>query len=312
MGARRTRHPVSAPRGTIALLGLLVVAGCATARARVSRAIYDEGPHFVKLVELRAGDGEPALTCDHPVDFVADDFQYILGSITASRRNRGGWTVPEPVLSPAARTHLGPHLARAFAEATHTEYIAFKVTQKVPGLLFPKFEVTAGTMFVRDGAFHLQIEHFNTRSDEVDRITYLPTRIAARGRLRLVPGEDMRHQTAEGSGLVYDHWIAADWPALQAKLTVRRAARARRDVRREERRREAGPGHGTRQPEWEPFQAEGRVVDEGRVVPDAATPPRAPDDGTAARLQRLDDLRRLGLITDGEYERKRREILDTL
>ena len=298
--------------GSLAALSVAVVAmGCATARPHVSRAIYEAGPHYVKLVELRGAAGEPELTFDHPVDFVADDFRYILGTVTASTRGRGGWSKPAPVFGPGARNHLAPHLARAFNEAGHTEYVAFKVTAKVPGFLLPKFEVTAGTAFVRDGEFHLQLEHVGTRADEVERITYHPKRSELRRTVRLEPGEDMRRMADPESGRLYNHWIAADWATLQAKLTAWRAAVARRAAARERRREITDAPAPRRGPQWEAYQEAGAVTDEGRFSTDDATT-GAVHETVEERLRHLEALRQQGLITDAEYNRKHREILDEL
>lgn len=297
----------------LAIVALL--AGCATTRPHATRTIFSKGAFYVKLVELRAPDGEPALTFDHPVDFAPDDIMFILGTLRASKRKGVGWTPPEPVLSRPMARLLAPHLARAFSEAGHTEYVAFKATQRVPGFLFSKLEVTAGTMFLRDDELHVQLEHFKTRADEVDRITYRPDRAGTEGGIRLEPGEGMRRVAVPDSDRVYNHWIAADWPALQAKLAARRTARARSAAAQE--RQRAGEEGRSRpgQADWEAFEDDDvRFSDEGDWAPVPKDRVGAADEAepVEARLRRLDDLRERGLISTEEYEQKRREILDEL
>lgn len=291
-----------------AILAIILAGGCATTRTHVSREILSDGHHYVKLVETR-GEGDTALLrYDHPVDFEPEDLFYILGTVRVSKKILRGWSAPEPVFSASARALLAPYLATAFQTATGTEYVAFKVTQRVPGLLLPKNNVTAGTMFVRDNEFHLQLEYVDTPAEDMERITYRPERDNLRGTARLEPGEGMRLVTPPHADRPYRHWIAADWPTLQARLVAGRQARARREAAREERRRQADTP--SQEPGWDELEENLVTTEEGQFTapPPAAEPPEDAD----TRLRRLQTLRDQGLITEEEFAAKRQAILDSL
>lgn len=289
------------------LIAAATITGCATARPRVTRSVYDAGAHFVKLVEMTVPEGQAPVAFDHPVDFTAEDMRYILRTLRIARRAGRGWDTPEPVLTRSAQRLLAPHLAAAFSQATHTEYVAFKITHNVPGIFFPRHEITTGTMFLRDSAFHFQLEHFHTSPDDLERITYRPTHTTIRGEARLEPGEGMRRMTIPDGAGTYDHWLVADWPALQARLKTRRQGRARRAAARSRRERPAAESTRT---EWEPFDEDVRFRDEGNFVVEDEPPLAEPSAPMETRLRELERLRERNLITEGEYQRKRRALLE--
>lgn len=254
-----------------------VLAACATTRAAVSREIWDGGYHNVKLAQLYPAGAETPATFDHPVDFTPDDLFYTLQLFTVAPKESRGYGEAEPVFPRGIARLLAPYLAEAFNEARADEYVTFRFTQKVPGLLFPKYVTTTGSMFVRDGEFHLAIEHFKMQPDEIDRVTYRPDRSSMRGIARLETGEGIRRMADGQTGRLFDHWVAMDWPTLQSKLQARRMARARRDALREERRRrEAAPSE-----DWQLLEGEEPLaVEEGVFFEDEMPPGGEPPDAT--------------------------------
>jgi hypothetical protein len=180
---------------------------------------------------------------------------------------------------------LAAPLASALAQAGPDQDVTFAVTARPGGVPFVPRRATTGRVFAAQGSLHFIVGLLHAEFES----QFLATGVLA----PLTPGSQI------GRG-------PTDWdivPAPSGQVRVERADWVAIDLSAV---RPGGPGHATGAPAFVPGP------------PDAATGPSTDPPGQGRsrqieeRLEALKRFREKGLITNEEYEQKRRSLLDEL
>lgn len=279
-------------RGAGLLSGLLAVwltSGCVwTAQpTRMVCGACEEPDRFVRL-QLRPTQsfhaGPPAFA--HPFRLGPEDWKPILASIRVQTSSTKFILVPDkhpavPAFTPGEIEYLSGTLGRAFAEARPEELVVFGLIHTGQADLV---EMTTGGWFVEGSSLHLVLANYHcavTLPGVRERLAQDPLSPNTGGTFDLPAGA---HQTVvREAGLIGPSLnpapseLAIDYkPLLLARLAIPP---------------EGAPGHAR----------------EGRTEPEPATPPALSIEESLALLQRLRDR---GLITEAEYEAKKKQLLD--
>jgi hypothetical protein len=278
-------------RGTGLLSGLLAVwlsCGCSgTAQpTRIVCGACEEPDRFVRL-QLRPA---PTFHRDrsgfaHPFKLAPEDWQPILASIQVQTWATKFILVPDkqppaPAFTPDEIAYLGQTLSKAFADATAGEVVVFGLSHTGPGGVV---EMTTGGWFVAGSSLHLVLANYHcavTLPGIRERLTQDPLSPNTGGTFNLPGGPYqtvVRDSSLFGPSLTPGpSEVAIDYkPLLLARLPA--AANGRGQA-------------GKERAETEPARPAGLSIEESMAL-----------------LKRLRDQ---GLITDAEYDAKKKQLLD--
>lgn len=276
-------HTLVLPRLLVVLLTLCLLTGCA-APIQYPRPVHGDKARAVTL-EARYGYGQEgaAFRFTHPFVLTQAQWSHLLGLVQVQRR---GWIVPigtrddGPGLAfrDDERAYLARQLSTAFAKARPDEWVLFYLSRAAESGLR---EMTSGGLFVEGGRLHVVIANYRLPTSMphvAERVRRDPLRPMGDTFYSLVAGEHQEvrtHYDWHLSKPLLEHPMAlvSDWEALLD---------------------EAG---------------EGRERSRGGASPALE---ELGESETERRFRTLDRLRQQGLITDDEYARKRRELLDDL
>jgi hypothetical protein len=260
-----------------AALALLVLAGCGKAGI-VHIDILKDGYDQVRLSrELdRAGSVVPR-GYDHPRSWTEAQLTQVLSKIQYQEYAFFTWRKARPVFVEQELAKLAPALARALGRATADEWIDFSVTARKRDYLWPTPRVTDGMAFVQGGKLQLVLGNLNFEIIDADqRATGDPRKRFAVETYRLVVGPNVaRPPVVPKDPLLrreHSNWAVLDVAAILAPPPV-----------------ETPPSLTPGAPEE---SAKERTI--------------------KARLEELKSLLNEGLITPEEYDRKKKEILESL
>jgi hypothetical protein len=284
----RKRRRVSI--GLMAILACGSIASAESAKPSPSVTIWTDGDQFVQLApQDTLANGSPAAANTHPVTLDPND---VVAALTKIRIRRSDETYH--LFDTKTARRLATPLSKALSRAAPNQDALFAVLMWIKGEMLGSTDVTvAGRAFFLDGRLHVVIgdlhrsavapEFFRTpnASRKIDRRVHphVPGQRAKETRY----DDDAQFETAPGVGLFDENgkqrgdWLVLDVAALAKK----------------------SPPSAT--------------VDEPSTAPATSQPAQS----TAApsleeRLLRLKRLREQNLLSDDEYTRKRREILDQL
>lgn len=246
-----------------------------------------EEPHRFVRLQLRPTQtfraSHPAFA--HPFRLEPEDWKPLLASIQVQTRSTKLIFIPDrrpaaPAFTPEEIVYLSGTLSKAFAEATPEELVVFGLIHTGAGGLI---EMTTGGWFVDGSSVHLLLANYHcavTLPGVRERLTGDPLSPNTGGTFDLAPGAHQRE--IREAGLIgptlspIPSELAIDYqPLLLARLPLpeRPASEAR----------------------------------EGGAEADPAKPPALSIEESMALLKRLRDR---GLITDVEYEAKKKQLLD--
>lgn len=248
--------------------------------------------NYVKLVEVKQSVAEKR-GMSHPAEVTEAQMRDMLKSIKLSRGHLWSKEVDtQDTFSESSINFLAPAFVRAFREATPTDEVVFSYLIKDPFFIIRNDRLNLGKAWIHDNQLYIDFQklyakvtgNLDARGGEAKAVA------SARGLridLDLQPGQQM--DVDDPKILVVDigHNFAGDAAAVTAAAPE-----------------ETKETKGKKKSKKEVAKAE-----DAAAAPAAATD--KPDDAQL-RLERLDHLRKDGLISEKEYKEKKKEILKDL
>lgn len=271
-------------------LVILLLAGFACA-AKTTYIATNHRFNYVKLKEVKSSVAEQrAMT--HPEKIDVEKLRAALTSIKLSRRHLIKEKIDtQRVFSDSAVSFLAPNLARAFEQASPMEEVVFSYLQKNPIFILRNDRINIAQAWMHDNKLHIKFlklyakligdtDKRGTERRAINRATGL------RIDLELGPGQQMGITDSEELVLDLGYDFAAE-PEIRKAL----AGESSDD--------KPGPAASSK----------GTGAKDAAAAPAAAA---AAPTGVKERLEMLEELKKEKLITEKEYQQKRKEILNAL
>jgi len=303
------------------LAGLLAVSGPVAAAVGDGDYLWKSGRNqYIKYAELDTDQYGPN---DHPAQL--NPRQIVTALEALQFRSEDFFATDDdlkPVFSVSEARRLGEHLARGLREARPDQDITFVVAKSVPQLMFfTDTALTSGRAFYKDGRLNIIIGKYEmTINEEFERVydssgqvsPYTFTHGSRTGR-----SGDIRQNLANVAGIenkVVNNDPRQDWFVIDVPTAAAAVARQKQEAQR-------GGGGGVDSEEARQMRLEAaRMKKEQRELKLEMARMReqmkslnnggsAGGETVEERLATLERLHDEGLVTDEEYEAKRREIL---
>jgi hypothetical protein len=275
------------------VLALLVVSGEAFA-AKTTYIATNKRFNYVKLKEVKNSIAEGRMMTQ-PIKIDEKWLAAALKSIKLSRHYLIKKEVDsQEVFSERAINFLTPNLARAFAQATHVEEVIFSYLQKNPIFIIRNDRLTIAKAWIHGDGLHIKfLKLFAKISGDVDKRgnerKAINNSTGLRVKLELGPGQQLGIEDSDEVVLSMKYDFIKEVELKEA--TAKQIEKAGKGA-------EKGSAAGTA------VTAGAAGVTAGAVVTNSAD--------TGARLRKLEKLKKEKLITQKEYDAKRKEILDSL
>jgi hypothetical protein len=279
------------------LFRLILVLGLGFGLSGFSLFNKDEDLIFQKgnrtWVKLRKADKKLG-QLDHPFTLSQGQLESALASVHYFRPSAFSLKKDQgkeyELLASDDREFLAPHLSKAFERVTPDRWVDFSLEYFHGQGFIGVYRMTSGVMFVKDGELNIVFREIATSIAPEESVMELNPIRNYSSYVRLVPREGQRLAVTEGrrKQVTHENWIIMPVAALA---------------------REQAPagqtGIATEEPSTEPSPA---------ISPAPASPPlpQAVQKPAKDRMLELRELYDSGLITEEEYQRKRKEILDEL
>jgi len=274
------------------VLWLSLLAGC-IGNKRISTVVYEEKNHAVRL-ETRLGQDKKPIEYDyqHPATLTQKDLEKLLSSIYIKRpKTLLGLLIPtlgskdrEPAFSPDEIQFLSQHFPEALAVAKPNQRITF-LLQRPRGMW--RREITSGAIFIQGN--HLNFVLANDRamldqekmavSDEDN-----PLYVYEQGAFEILPGEHQELVKADRKMLDQGGPLPATWLAMDYQKML-----------------SSEPAAESQATSGSPFQTSPQTPSS---EPNSALP-------LEEKLRVLKRLQEQGLISEEEYQAKKKELLET-
>lgn len=250
--------------------------------------------NYVKLVEVKQSVAEKR-GMTHPKEIDEGKIGDILKSIKLSRRHLWSKEVDtQDAFNESSINYLTPAFARAFREAAPTEEVVFSFLMKEPLIVIRNDRINLGRAWVHDNELNIKFDklyakvtgNLDARGNEAKAVAN------ARGLridLDLQAGQQMAVNDPEVLVVDLGHDYAADIAAAAATQTPEET----KETKSKKKKKEVAKA-------------------EEAVAAAAGTAEADKSDDMKLRLERLDHLRKEGLITGKEYKEKKKEILKDL
>ncbi|MGA0612396.1 SHOCT domain-containing protein [Caldimonas sp. KR1-144] len=258
-----------------------------SAADRVVRVTFERELSFVRIEQRERG----APPNEHPVAIDAEALRALLARVQLPSQKEALWNAKE-------LEEIAAPLAATLAEATPEQDVSFATSGQhgMLGPLAPKLSTTA-RVFRRDGQLQVIVGIVRRDVGSAFRGSGVLAPLEIGKRAGAVEAGFKLGVAPEAGSLKRDDWVALRMDAPMAATPARAAAPAAPAV-------PAAPAGS-----WGAPAA-------GAAAAPAPTPPAADADaiarGVGERLKALQKLRDGGLITEQEYQEKRREILKAL
>lgn len=259
----------------------------AAASSRVACGACEQADRFVRLQDAPAKAHQNNVSAmTHPFQLSSEDWTAALQQIRVRKRDRGWFFIaaPQDAASPAFTReeidYLSTTLPRAFAQAQPEEWVTFGLSRTTTPDMASLTEFTTGAWYVKGDSLHLVLANYRegvTMPGIRDLLRENPLHMIAAPRYEFAPAP---HQVARPEEDGLRTFFFPDFPEL---VLVYRA------LTREAREREAPPAGA------ETFYP----------LPSPSTPPSIED-----QLHRLKRLKEQELITEEDYQSKKRQILE--
>lgn len=278
-----------------ALTALLAVAILLPATGLARKTTYivtNKRLNYVKLVEVKASVAEEQ-SMSHPVDIPTSKMRDILEALTLSKEHLIGEKVDtRQVFDERAINYLAPALSRAFREAQSNEEVQFSFIVKSPYFIIRNDRLTMVDAWVSGNELFLEFKKLYAKlSGDTDKRGNM-SKIVSRAKglrisLDLQPGQQM---ASVGSRTLVVNLNYVPVVASSTKSSSGGVKRASNSRNRK------------------------RTVDDDAAASSktAAVEASVDSDPATRRLEKLDSLRKRGLITKKEYKAKKKEILNDL
>jgi len=260
------------------LLTLVLVAalGLSCAGKIKNIVLHDDDPEHIWLQYFVDDNDEPvSMGYDHPAELTTEQVAKLLTAAEYEEFSFMAWRSKGRVFIDSEVEKLAKPLAEALAQATPNQWVHFAVTGQKVELFFKTRHLTDGICFIQDGRFNLVLGNMNVELINPDKELY---KRDPRDRLYT---DSLRLKVKPDLGIALPPIVQGD-PWLE-----------------KERRN------------WLTYDlVKFFAAGEPAAEPVEATPEPQPD--ATERLQKLKELYDNGLISEEEYEQKRKEILEDL
>ena len=254
---------------------LLLAILCTSCAAKIKNVVIeDDDPEHIWLQYMVDKDDQIMKQgFAHPAQIAPERMRDMLSELAYEEYNFMAWRKAGPVFSEREASRLATALTEALAQATADQWVHFAVTDMKQELLFKTKHLTDGICYVKDNKLNIVLGNMNLELINQDRDLY-----------RADP-RDRVYTDSKRLALKPDQGIDAP-PIVPGDKWLEKARR-----------------------NWVRIDL---ATFAPTVSAEEATPTPEPVKDTAARLQELKDLLDKGLITQEEYEQKRKEILGDL
>ena len=274
------------------VLCLLSIAGC-IGNKRISTVVYDEKNRAVAL-ESRLGKDKMPIEYgyQHPATLMQKDFEKLLSSIYIKRpKTLLGLLIPvlgskdrEPAFSPDEIQFLSQHLQNALAVAKPSQRITF-LLQRPQGMW--RREITSGALFIRADQLHFILANDRAMLDQEKMAVPdedSPLYVYEQGAFEILSGEHQELVKADRKILDQEGPLPATWLTMDYQKIL------------------------SSQPAAEPQATSGSSLQTAPQTPSSEPDPASP---LEEKLRVLKRLREQGLISEEEYQTKKKELLET-
>jgi len=255
------------------LAAVVFGAGCATVTKKV--VVFNERNDHVWL-QYEAHKGEVvAQGYAHPATLTAAQFEAMLKAVHLEEYSFFKWRDNGRIFVEEERKKLAPRLVEAFAKATPDQWVHFAVSGHKRDLIFQTLMATDGVCYFKDGKFHLILGNVNLELIQPDKDKY---------------NSDPRERYVFNSRrLQINPEKGYDKPPID----------------------KGNPYFEKERRNWLVFDLSTFFTSVDAAIEQPAAPTPEPGD-VGTRLQKLKELLDQGLITQEEYEQKRKQILEGL
>ncbi len=250
---------------------------------------------------VRLGQADKSLrgTLDHPAALSEDQIKAALGHVAYFKPSAFSFKKDEgkeyDILTQQERDLFAPYLVQAFERVTPEQWVDFSFECFRGQGFIGVYRLTSGVMFVKDGELHIAFRDLGSRTNPEETVLETNPLKNPSSYVRLVPGEGQRLAVTKGrrKEITHENWIIMPLDSLEPPAAAAEP-----------------PAPAPAAPSAGPVPAPAPLP---AAQPGAA--PAPPAEVKKPAKERMLDLRELydaGLITEEEYERKRKEILEDL
>ena len=256
---------------------------------------------------------------DHPVDLSASDISTALQSLTYKDKTFFSSEVIKPVFSTQQVKMLGINLSKGLKNAKPDQDIIFVMEKSYKKLaVLTERALVAGRVFYKNGKLNIIIGSYNVVRNEAFESAYDPSGkgnvpyILNHGYRDKAVSEGFNENIIQVDGVennIANNQLRKDWFVIDVKAAAN-AVLANRNKRN---------NPGTIDNEAFKQETERLARERRQLRLEMAKMRKEMKEGTnqeqltvEERLARLDELRKKKLITEAEYEQKRKEILDDI
>ncbi len=274
------------------VLCLNLLAGCIGNR-RISTVVYEEKNRAVRL-ETRLGQDKKPIEYgyQHPWTLTQKDLEKLLSSIYIKRpKTLLGLLIPmlgskdrEPAFSPDEIQFLSQHLPEVLAEAKPNQRVTF-LLQWPRGMW--RREITSGAIFIRGDRLNFILANDRAILDQEKMAVPdedNPLYVYDPAAFEILPGEHQELIKADRKMLDQEGPLPTTWLAMDYQKIM------------------------SSQPAAEPQAASGPSLQTSPQTPSSEPNPASP---LEEKLRVLKRLREQGLISEEEYQTKKKELLET-
>ncbi len=263
------------------VMTLLISTGCTKAGLQ-EEVIFETGKDHVLLIHETDKEGKIVPKgFDHPTKFTVEQMDKILSRIFYSEYMFFKYRGRKKVFIESERSKLSGYISQALAQATPVNWIKFAVTSIKRDLLLPTRRLTSGYIFIKDNKFNIVLGNLNFElSDEDTPFSGDPRTRWSIPSISLIEEDGVVFPLVDKSSKFlkrpHNNWLVMD-AAKVLKGTI------------------ADP-----------------VVKEP-VTPEVRETPAPVEEKTLEqRLMELKSLYEKGLITQEDYEERKKELLEEL
>lgn len=281
------------PLLVFSVLCLIFLAGC-IGNKRVSTMVYEEKNRTVRLESHLGQDKKPIeYGYQHPATLTQKDFEKLLSSIYIKRpKTLLGLLIPvlgskdqEPAFSLDEIQFLSQHLPEALAEAKPNQRVTF-LLQRPRGMW--RQEITSGALFIRKGHLNFILANDRAMLDQEKNTTVPyeddPLNVYEDGAFEILPGDHQELVKADQKMLDQERSLPKTWLVMDYQKIL------------------------SLQPAAEPQAVSGPALQTSPQTQSSEPNPASPLEEKLGVLKRL---REQGLISEEEYQTKKKELLKT-
>lgn len=280
----------------LAVLVLALLPAAAIAK-KTTYIVTDHRFNYVKLVEVSKKEiSELGIT--HPRELDEARMRAILSTIKMSRRHVLNKEVDtQEVFNESSINYLAPAFVKAFREAKDNEKVIFSYLMKNPFFILRNDRLNLGSAWIHDDQLHIKFSKLYAKVTGDTDAKGTEAKAIARSRglridLQFEPGQEMGEKDPEELVVDLNHNFEGDAAAI--------AAAKPEETQKETKSKKKGKKDVAKADEAQAADAA------------AATAAPVPADDVKARLEKLDQLKKDKLITNKEYQEKKKEILKDL